>query len=332
MLAPCFPFSSQSQLIERPLPYACTNYASDTSHSTYVRPTIIPFPLGTGNALFHSLHKLSPPSPSPLQTGLISLMAGSVHALPHFVAEFSRGRLVLPGLTRFPDERPLRDPEVSSRYPDHQQPLGSHPVYGAVVVSYGFHSTLVAESDTYELRKHGDKRFQMVAEELLKDPHRYKARVTMTHRLTDDEVRAMAGEGKTVVKGPHGPIYPDKEEHIQRTHHSYVLCSLVSNLEKGFTISPASRPLDGKLRMVDFDSDSGKEIMDIMTAAYDGGKHVHMPGVGYQEVESVKIDFQEEERDWRRVCVDGTIVSVDEDGWMKVTNGKKGQEVLDVVV
>lgn len=142
----------------------------------------------------------------------------------------------------------------------------------------------------------------------------------------------MVESGKTVVQGPHGPIYPNKEEHIQRTHHSYILCTLVSNLEKAFTISPASRPLDSKLWIVHFDSESGKEIMDIMTAAYDGGKHVDMPVLGYQEVESVKIDFQEEKGEWLRVCVDGAIVRVEEDGWMKVSNGKKGEEVLNVVV
>lgn len=168
----------------------------------------------------------------------------------------------------------------------------------------------------------------MIAADLLKEPHKYKACVRITHRLSDDELSKTEAQ----VQSSHGAIRPIKEERIQRRHHSYVLCTLVSNLERTFTISPASRPLDGKLRIVDFDSDSGKEIMDIMTAAYQGGKHVDLPIVGYQEVEAVKIDFEEEKGEWLRVCIDGAIVRVEEGGWMRVSNGEKGEEVFDVVV
>lgn len=168
----------------------------------------------------------------------------------------------------------------------------------------------------------------MIAADLLKEPHKYKACVRITHRFSDEEL----SKREAHVQSSHDAIRPIKEEQIQRRHHSYILCTLVSNLEKTFTISPASRPLDGKLRIVDFDSDSGKEIMDIMTAAYQGGKHVNLPIVGYQEVQSVKIDFEEEKGDWLRVCIDGAIVRVEEGGWMRVSNAQKGEEVFDIVV
>lgn len=172
----------------------------------------------------------------------------------------------------------------------------------------------------------------MIAADLLKEPHKYKARLTITHKLTDKELDRTEGLSEAEIKNSHGADHPVKEELIQRSHHSYILCTLVSNLEKMFTISPASRPLDGKLRIVHFDSDSGKEIMEVMTAGYQGGKHVDLPIVGYQEVEAVKVEFEEEEGEWLRVCVDGAIVRVEEGGWMRVINGKRGEEVLDVVV
>ncbi len=243
-----------------------------------------------------------------MYAALVSLTSGKSHPLPHFIAQFSAGTLILPSNTKPQPEAPLRKPEI----------------YGAVVASYGFHSTLVADSDTPELRKFGDQRFQLVAAELLKSPRRYKARVTMTRKLTDAEAQVYH-DGHKVV--------PVNEEPISRSHHAYILCTLVSNLEKTFTISPHSEPLDGKLRIVHFDSGSGEEIMHIMTAAYDGGKHVSKgTNVGYEEVESVKVDFEEEKGEWLRVCIDGLIVRVEKDGWMKIKNAKKGEEVLSVVV
>ena len=171
----------------------------------------------------------------------------------------------------------------------------------------------------------------MIATDLLKDPHKYKARVTVTSKVNEAELHETEGH-EAQVQSSHGLVQPVKEEHIQRSHHSYILCTLVSNLEKAFTISPAPRPLDHRLRIVHFDSDSGKEIMDIMMAAYQGGKHIENKAVGYQEVEAVKIDFREDQGEWLRVCVDGAIVRVEEGGWLKVVNGKSGEEVLDVVV
>ncbi|ELR03095.1 hypothetical protein VC83_03452 [Pseudogymnoascus destructans] len=262
--------------------------------STYTRPAIALFPFGTGNALFHSTHRLPTPPLSPLHHALTTLLLPTSRPLPHFRASFSSASLL------------TNEGRTAT-------PLPNNELHGCIVASYGFHSTLVADSDTAELREFGDKRFGIVAQELLGAPHRYKAGLTITSR--------------------------GKERVVERERHAYILCTLVSNLEKTFTISPATTPLDEVMRVVHFDSGSGEEIMGVMAGAYSGGKHVNRNDglVGYEEVEVLKIDFKEasvegNEGKWLRVCVDGLIVRVDSGGWMKVEKVGKGGEVLDIVV
>jgi hypothetical protein len=110
--------------------------------------------------------------------------------------------------------------------------------------------------------------------------------------------------------------------------------SLVSNLEKAFTISPASKPLDAQLRVVHFGPLGGEGTMDIMKGAYENGKHVEMKEVGYESVDGVRIDFREtgESWKWRRCCVDGLIVGVGEGGFMDVEVVEKGNEAVSVVI
>ncbi|OCL14666.1 hypothetical protein AOQ84DRAFT_15131 [Glonium stellatum] len=111
----------------------------------------------------------------------------------------------------------------------------------------------------------------------------------------------------------------------------YVLATLVGQLERGFTISPASRPLDGCFWLVHFGPVDGAEVMRIMGLAYQGGLHVKEPGVGYEEIEGLRIEFGglEEEARGRRVCVDGKIVVVEKEGWVEFRKEKR--RVLDVV-
>lgn len=153
-----------------------------------------------------------------------------------------------------------------------------------------------------------------MAGELLGDPHRYRAKLTLT---------GVNGEEKVV----------------DRETHAYILVTLVSNLEKTFTISPHTTPLDEVMRIVHFDSGDGEEIMGVMKDAYSGGVHVNRSDglVGYEEVERVRVDFGEPEVEgnegkWLRVCVDGLIVRVESGGWMRVEKVKRGGEVLDIVV
>ncbi len=271
--------------------------------SSYRKPNLVLLPLGTANALFHSLHR-TPPLPDKVASaqtkltepslyiqGLRTLFHGTPHSLPIFQARFS------------PGARILTDEGKTT------VPLKHDTVYGAVVASYGLHSTLVADSDTTEYRKYGAARFGLVARDLLfpeggQMPHAYKALVTL--------------DGKEV----------------ERQEHGYILATLVSNLEKTFTISPDSIPLDGKLRVLDFGPMSGGDIMGIMKGAYDAGKHIAMPEVAYRVVDEIKILFKEAGDDfkWRRCCIDGLIVGVEEGGWMEVRMFPSSQGVLNVVL
>jgi diacylglycerol kinase family enzyme len=265
------------------------------STSSYIKPILSQLPLGTGNALFHSLHKPSP-LPSLYIQGLRTLLHGAPRPLPIFRATFSPGSRALTNEART------------------ATPLHHNTLYGAVVASYGLHATLVADSDTTEYRKHGDKRFRLVANDLLNppdrgNPHAYQADVTLIK----------AG---------------GMEEMISRKEHGYILSSLVSNLEKTFTISPASEPLDGQLRVVHFGPCNGEETMEIMKAAYNNGTHVGMEEVGYESVDGLRINFLEKGEDWkwRRCCIDGLIVAVEEGGWMEVRRVEDGSEAVEVVV
>jgi hypothetical protein len=73
--------------------------------------------------------------------------------------------------------------------------------------------------------------------------------------------------------------------------------------------------------------------MDILTGAYDGGTHVKNEKVGYEAVKGIKISFQEKGNwKWRRCCIDGLIVGVEEGGWMEVKMVDAGDEAVDVVL
>lgn len=265
--------------------------APDHHHHHRDLPTIALVPLGTGNALFHSLHKphydTCPSAPSPLALSLRALLRGRAAALPTFQATFPPGSRLVSG-----DPAP-----ASSRL----------ELAGAIVASYGFHSQLVWESDTPAWRRHGAARFGMVAQELLRQSHAYRA-----------VVETVPGGPLVVGGGGKGGCF------------NYVLATMVSNLEKTFTVSPAARPLDGVLRLVHFGGADGARTMEIMTAAYGGGKHVGMEGVGYEAVDEVRVTTLEEDARWRKVCVDGTIVEVPEGGSFTVK--KTLEPRLQVVV
>ncbi|KAL3419870.1 diacylglycerol kinase catalytic domain-containing protein [Phlyctema vagabunda] len=277
--------------------------------SIYVKPVLSQLPLGTGNALFHSLHQpLTPLISSPYIQGLRTLLHGTPKPLPILSATFSPGARVL------------------SNEGQTASPVLNNTLYGAVVASYGLHATLVADSDTTAYRKHGRDRFGIAANNLLFPeggalPHAYRA-----------DVEIIQGDTKTT---------------IPRETHGYVLATLVSNLEKGFTISPDSKPLDGQLRLVHFGSTSGAQAMEVMKAAYGNGKHLGMEWegeegfeeqgktmkLGYEALDGIRISFKEAGEDWkwRRCCIDGLIVGVEEGGWIEVRKVPAGQECVDVV-
>ncbi|CAK7227228.1 hypothetical protein SBRCBS47491_006498 [Sporothrix bragantina] len=302
-------------------------------------PAIALLPLGTGNALFHSLHrpdylaaasaaasqegseKLVSKGPSSFVLGLRALFKGHAAPLPNFEARFSPGSHTV--------SYSLQE-EEGKEAALKEQAENVDRLRGAIVASYGFHAQLVWESDTPEYRKHGDKRFGMAAQELLKTSHSYDADVSFV------EAGATTGE-------PH---------HIGH-RFNYVLASMVSNLERTFTISPASEPLDGQLRLVHFGDVGGAKTMDIMMAAYNNGAHVGMQwpkaesgkpaeskdvdtkehaeeSVGYDAIDELQVNVLEQDSRWRKICIDGTIVEIPQGGWMKVRKAPK--PVLQVIV
>lgn len=254
----------------------------------HTAPGIALIPMGTGNAMASSLGLLAHPA-----AGLANLLWGAFKPMPAFAALFS------PGAQYITHEGSMHtlvkeDPSTGS---------GAPVVYGGVVASWGMHASLVADSDTAEYRRYGAERFKMAAKELLfpsdgGETHRYVGKVTLTKR--DGQT------GGTIV------------EVLGSNDHMYVLAALVPKLEKDFVVSPKSVPLDGSLRLVHFGSTSPDNAMRLMGYAYQEGRHVHEESVTYAEIEKLRIDFHEPEERWRRVCIDGRVVAVEDGGWLEV--------------
>ncbi|KAK1252815.1 hypothetical protein MKX08_004002 [Trichoderma sp. CBMAI-0020] len=283
------------------------------------QPLLAVLPLGTGNALFSSLHKPFWVSQdgkiediSSLVLGLRTLFRGVSANLPLFHASFPPGSRIVKFKPAANQEEEISVEDNSAAAALHlaKEEIQVSHLYGAVVASYGFHSSLIYESDTPEYRVHGDKRFGMVAQELLRESHPYIAQVDVRHPSSSEW------------------------ETIPRNEHTYVLLTPLSNLERTFTISPASKPLDGKLRMVHFGNIGGERTMDAMMKAYDGGKHVGLKWddgheVRYEEVEELRVAILEEDERWHKVCIDGTIVDIPKGGQLSVRKEEKsGFQIL----
>ncbi|KAJ5130185.1 uncharacterized protein N7515_006224 [Penicillium bovifimosum] len=259
-----------------------------------VSPILALIPCGTGNAMASSIGLRSGPVP-----GLSTLLRGNPSPIPVFAAKFSPGsRLVI-------DEgRQRADIDAD----------GSHTLYGAVVASWGFHAALVADSDTFEYRKFGSDRFKMAANELL-----YPADGTASHKF----------RGKLTASTSDGPNGARREVAVGGLEHMYALATMVPRLEKDFLISPDSVPLSGNMRLIHFGPMSSDSAMNLMTLAYQGGRHVTEDTVSYIDIEQLRIDFQEDEERWRRVCIDGKIVAVEKGGWVDIC--KEAGRLLNLI-
>ncbi|TQV96159.1 hypothetical protein V2A60_003401 [Cordyceps javanica] len=273
-------------------------------------PTIVLIPLGTGNALFNSLHKPLFTGPSELVLALRTLLRGVAAPLPTFKASFPPGSRTVKYMSRdHPTSGAGTPGEVAAAEAQLcRQETDVGALYGSIVASYGFHASIVYESDTPAYRAHGAARFGMVAQELLKTSHHYAAHVA---------VRRPGRDGRGL-------------EPIPRGAHAYVLGTLVSNLERTFTISPASRPLDGQLRLVHFAPLGPERTMEAMMKAYDGGKHVESrwddgQRVYYDDIDELTIRIEDDEERWRKVCIDGTIVDIPKGGTVHVQREEKSR-------
>ena len=273
------------------------NVLHDSVHTkSYVKPVVCLLALGSGNALAHSTGLIHGSD-----RGLRTLLRGKPHSLPTFTASFSMGSEFVV------DEGRSREPLPLSE-------TGQRAVHGAVVCSWALHASLVADSDTPEYRKFGNDRFLMAAKELLSPPdgsppHIYRGKITFSHDEYDTGQPA-AGQ--------------------EFGEHSYLLASLVSNLEENFIVSPYSKPLDGQLRLLRIGPVSSPELFQLMQPAFQGGRHVENAAVYYNQFRHLRIDMMEEDPKWRRVCVDGKIIMVNEAGWVEIH--RQERDVLDLVV
>lgn len=71
--------------------------------------------------------------------------------------------------------------------------------------------------------------------------------------------------------------------------------------------------------------------MRIMGLAFQGGGHVDDRAVGYESIEGMRIELDEQDSHWRRVCVDGKIIRVGEEGWVEMRKNNSTADVLDII-
>lgn len=263
--------------------------------NSYVKPILGLLALGTGNALAHSTGLIRGSD-----KGLKTLFRGKPYVLPTFTATFSPGAHFVTDEGNGTELLPALD-------------NGYGIVYGAVVCSWALHASLVADSDTSEYRKFGKDRFQIAAKELLfpsngSNTHIYKGKITL------------------FKKDSHGHQH---DVILERLEHLYVLASLVSNLEEKLKISPRSKPLDGQLRLLHIGPIPGADVMNVMGLAYQDGRHVNTEVVGYDDIIGFRIDFDEENDRWRRICIDGKIIVIKEGGWISVRT--ETMDFVDIV-
>jgi Diacylglycerol kinase catalytic domain len=300
-------------------------------------PIIALFPMGTGNALFNSSCRprasTEPTSNSKATSsqifhkdktrGLRTLLLGKAQALPTFRVTLSHGSKSI----SYSSSSSATNAETLTHTPLPISANTPNPtLHGAVLLSWCLHASLISLSDAPKHRLQGSSRFSSAAQSLLSPADGSSAHVY--HGVVSTLHHSQAGEEEW------RPLR-ERDGNVRKLH-MYILATLVSNLEEGFTISPASEPLDGKIRLVSIGDIGVEEVVRVLGLAYQGGKHVAEDGkgiVGYGEVEGLRIDFEEDEEDgrWRTVCVDGLVVECPKGGWVEMRRDS-GREVVKLVV
>jgi hypothetical protein len=108
------------------------------------------------------------------------------------------------------------------------------------------------------------------------------------------------------------------DEYISN-EHTYLLISHVSHLEPTFPIAPTQSPLQDTVSVVQIGEMDGAGLMGVMKAVYDDSKHLEMESVRFADgVKEVDFIIEEGEGRWRRICVDGDIIIVEQGGTVNV--------------
>ncbi|CDK28237.1 unnamed protein product [Kuraishia capsulata CBS 1993] len=227
--------------------------------------TLLPIPMGTGNAYSHSvgIHNVA--------DAVKALFGAQVNPFNCYSAKFSEG-------THLPTGGDVDE------------------MLFFVVASWGLHASLVADSDSPELRQFGIQRFKMAFEDLMKENPSFHGQLGILH----DEV----------------------EEFLSDDTLSYFVIAAVPRFEEKFCISPKSDPKYSTLYVISFDYQVNTEnSMKIMGEAYNNGAHIENPLVRYLEVKAPKtiaLKVKESNERLSRICIDGKIVVLGGDKTLRV--------------
>ncbi|QDS75763.1 hypothetical protein FKW77_008667 [Venturia effusa] len=258
---------------------------------SWVPPVISLIPLGTGNALANSSGIIGPNDNIDLDNLLAMSFFANVIVIDPGPKEFNSDANPLIVCARLLTNEGT---ELAPLPADNENTSNHSVIYGAVVCSWGLHATLVADSDSQEWRKLGDSRFEAVAKNLLDSPHIYRG-------LLQIQKFADVGKQTHAIEG---------NEPLSIDEHGYLLATFCSKLDAKFRVSPQSRPLDGRLMLVHFGpKNDPQEIWRLL--GYGDGLADGDPAVTYREVDAFNLRFDEDDKRWRRICVDGHIIQVE---------------------
>ncbi|CUM46021.1 uncharacterized protein AC631_01154 [Debaryomyces fabryi] len=239
--------------------------SGDTSISEFVNDlpnaeqeatlNIIIIPCGTGNSLSLSLGADS------TIKAVANILFGSKIPFNLYQATFPKGSNFL-----------LQDMKTEIK----------EPLVFTTVLSWAFHASIVADSDTKELRKFGIERFKMAAMKNLEQEQNYKGSI-----MIDD----------TSVNGP----------------FAYWLVTGATRFEPTFEILPHGDIGDDSLYMVAVSAKYGSELLDIMKEVYDSGRHIENEKVTYIKItkgQKIKLKLGADSKN--RFCLDGSIILLPE--------------------
>lgn len=252
-------------------------------HGSNVPLTLIIIPTGTGNALAMSSGLTS------IQKAVSRMFLGSPQPLANFQVEFPIGTRFIntpyssnPTASAATIVKPQSPPPGSSTFYSHfvqnylhdRYCLDSSLIINAIaVLSWAAHASLVADSDSPQLRRLGEARFRKAAEQNMSRSQRYRSQFFLGDPSNSD--RTCNNDISLTYLNPfHNaklspPLTLPLPHKLDTDSHGYILFSLVSNIEKTYKISPNSRsPSDLTLHLVHTDYSSNDRLSQMMMAPY----------------------------------------------------------------
>lgn len=218
--------------------------------------------------------------------------SGSGNALALELYNCGKDEIVVSSLLKvFTDSAKLQGfPLLKASFPKGSKDVNNNTVESSiffVVLSWGLHASIVADSDAPEFRKLGNERFKMAA-------------------LNNIQHIEQSYEG-TISEIENVPV------------HGYFLLAMVKSLEFGFMISPKSDLLNSISYFIDIPFKNNQAILDILYEVYDNAKHIKSKNVIYKKFSSnIQLTLCDRIENKRRICVDGKII-ISNQGNIKIT-------------